>query len=152
MNPDFLPALHRPLRALGAYAERHEVNDQALAEICAEVDRARQLVAQARGARWANACTGHPGGPVDPTTPKGCLLCGTQERRPGRPLPNDFAPSEVLRFLHALGQDAGTRRYGAQAVTRALVTAHRRLSTPRPAVPAGHTTTPKERSDAQHAR
>ncbi|WP_225846950.1 hypothetical protein [Streptomyces sp. HPF1205] len=137
MNPDFLPALQRSLRALGEYAARHEVNDQTLAEIAGEVDRARQLVAQARGAHRANACPRHPGGPVDPTAPNGCLLCGTQERRPARPLPQGIASGEVLRFLQAHGQDAAARRYGAQAVTRALVAAHRPSSTPRPGEPAG---------------
>jgi hypothetical protein len=137
VNPAFLPALQRSLRTLGDYAARHDVSDQALAEIAEEVDRARQLVAQARGAQRANACTRHPSGPVDPTAPNGCLLCGTQDRLPARPLPEDFAPSEVLRFLQVHGQDAAAHRYGAQAVTRALVAAHRHLPTPRPGVPVG---------------
>ena len=136
MNPDFLPALQQSLRTLGEHAARHEVNDLSLAEIAAEVDRARTLVAQARGAQRANRCTRHPGGPVDPTAPDGCLLCGTSGRRPARPLPPDFTPGEVLRFLQAHGQDAAAHRYGGQAVTRALATGHRHPSTPRPGTPA----------------
>jgi hypothetical protein len=136
VNPDYLPALGRSLRALAEFATWREVNDSTLAEIAAEVDRARALVAQARGARRANHCTQHPGGPVDPTAENGCLLCGTSQRRPARPLPPDFTPGEVLRFLQAHGQDAAARRYGGQAVTRALATGHRHPSTPRPGVPA----------------
>lgn len=135
MNPGVLPALQQCLRALGVYAARHEVNDQALVEIAAEVDRARTLVAQARGAQRANRCARHPGGPVDPTAPDGCLLCGMAGRRPARPLPPDFTPGEVLRFVQAHGQDAAARRYGGQAVTRALATGHRHPSTSRPGRP-----------------
>jgi hypothetical protein len=142
VNPDFLPALQRSLRALGEHAARHDVSDRSLAEIAAEIDRARALVAQARGAQRANGCARHPGGPVDPTAPNGCLLCGVGERRPARPLPPDFTPGEVLRFIQAHGQDAAARQYGGQAVTRALAAGHRHPSTPRPghpAAPSDHT-------------
>ncbi|MFI1954827.1 hypothetical protein ACH437_23765 [Streptomyces xinghaiensis] len=130
MNPDFLPLLGASLRALGEFAARHEVNDSTLAEIAAELDHARSLIASARGNLRGNRCSRHPGGPVDPTDSNGCLLCGTVRRRPARPLPPDLTPGEVLRFLQAHGQDAATERYGAQAVTRAVVLAGRHPSTP----------------------
>lgn len=136
MNPDFLPALGRSLRALAEFATWREVNDTTLAEIAAEIDRARALVAQARGVRRANTCPAHPGGPVDPTAENGCLLCGTTARRPARPVPDNFVPGDVLRFIAAHGQEEATARYGAQAVTRALVVGNRHPSTRRPGQPA----------------
>lgn len=136
MNPDFLPPLQAALRALGEFAARHDVNDSTLAEIAAELDRARALVASARGNARANHCVRHPGGPVDPTAENGCLLCGTGQRRPARPVPEGLVPGEVLRFLEEHGQDAATQRYGAQAVTRALALGDRHPSTQRPGPPA----------------
>lgn len=136
MNPDFLAPLNQCLRALGAFAARHDVNDSTLTEIATELDRARALVASARGNARANHCLRHPGGPVDPTAQNGCLLCGTVQRRPARPVPEGIRPGEVLRFLEAHGQDAATERYGAQAVTRALALGDRHPSTQRPGIPA----------------
>lgn len=129
MNPDFLAPLYQSLRTLGEFAARHDVNDSTLTEIAAELDRARSLTASARGNPRANRCPRHPGGPIDPTDSNGCLLCGTARRRPARPLPHDVTPGEVLRFLQTHGQDAATDRYGAQAVTRAVVLAGRHPST-----------------------
>ncbi|MFE4922565.1 hypothetical protein [Streptomyces sp. NPDC056661] len=136
MNPDFLPPLQAALRTLGAFAARHDVNDSTLAEIATELDRARALVASARGNARANHCLRPPGGPVDPTVRNGCLLCGTAQRRPARPVPEGIRPVEVLRFLEAHGQGAATERYGAQAVTRALALGDRHPSTQRPGFPA----------------
>ncbi|MFI9026371.1 hypothetical protein [Streptomyces sp. NPDC053560] len=127
-----MPPLARSLRTLGDFAARHEVNDATLAEIAEELDRARVLVASARGARRANACTRHPGGPVDPTAENGCLLCGTTARRPARPIPEDFVPGEVLRFLTAHGHEAAADQFGARAVARALATGGRHPSQGRP--------------------
>ncbi|WP_199570588.1 hypothetical protein [Streptomyces murinus] len=129
MNPDFLPPLGASLRALGEFAARHEVNDETLAAIAAELDRARSLVRSAQGEVRANRCMRHPGGPVDPTADNGCLLCGTQQRRPARPVPNDFVPGEVLRVLQEHGHDAATARFGPQAVTRAVALGGRHPST-----------------------
>ncbi|WP_434593435.1 hypothetical protein [Streptomyces sp. A5-4] len=136
MNPDFLPPLGACLRALGEFAARHEVNDSTLAAIAAELDRGRALVRSAQGNARANHCVKHPGGPVDPTADNGCLLCGTGQRRPARPVPEDFVPGEVLRVLQVHGQDAATQRFGAQAVTRALVLGGRHPSTKQLAAPA----------------
>ncbi|MFF1962963.1 hypothetical protein ACFVW5_04945 [Streptomyces sp. NPDC058232] len=136
MNPDFLPPLQVALRALGEFAARHDVNDSTLTEIATELDRARALVASARGNARANHCLRHLGGPVDPTAQNGCLLCGTAQRRPARPMPEGVRPVEVLRFLEEHGQDAATDRYGAQAVTRALALGDRHPSTQRPGFPA----------------
>ncbi|WP_228976718.1 hypothetical protein [Streptomyces sp. DH12] len=139
MNLDFLPPLAASLRTLGAFATRHEVNDGTLAEIAAELDRARSLVASARGTARANRCTRHPGGPVDPDVDTGCLLCGQALRRRARELPADFAPGEVLRFLEEHGHEAATARYGPRAVTHALGIAGRHPSHRRPVVPAPNT-------------
>lgn len=137
MNPDYLPPLGRCLRTLGEFAARHEVNDVTLAEIAAELDRARSLVASALGVPQANRCARHVGGPVDPTAENGCLLCGNQTRRPAPPVPDDITPGEVLRFLTEHDQDAATARYGARAVTHALAIRNRRPSTQRSDTPAG---------------
>lgn len=129
MNPDFLPALGQSLRTLGDFAARHEVDDSTLAEIAAELDRARLAVAGARGVQRANRCSRHPGGPVDPTASNGCLLCGAQQRRPARPVPEDFVPGEVLQVLQEHGHKAATDRFGPQAVTRAVALGGRHPST-----------------------
>ncbi|MEU1815197.1 hypothetical protein ABZ543_08360 [Streptomyces roseifaciens] len=120
MNPDFLPPLAGSLRALGAFAARHEVTDATLVEIAAELDRARVLVASARGAHRANRCARHPGGPVDPTADNGCLLCGTSRRRPARPMPDGVTPGEVLRFAEEHGHQAAEERFGGRALARAV--------------------------------
>lgn len=144
MNPDFLPPLGACLRKLGAFAARHDMDDGTLAEIAAELDNGRSLVASARGNPRANRCARHPGGPVDPDSRNGCLLCGTAERRPARPVPGDFEPGEVLRVLEDHGQEEATARFGPQAVTRALVLGNRHPSTRRPGIPAGPSTTETE--------
>ncbi|MFE4796171.1 hypothetical protein ACFRFL_13905 [Streptomyces sp. NPDC056708] len=136
MNPDYLPAIGTSLRHLCEFAARHDVDDQTLTELAAEIDRARQAVAGARGAVRTNRCVRHPGGPVDPTAENGCLLCGTGQRRPARPVPDGFVPGDVLRHIEKHGQDAATDRYGPQAVTRALMHGGRPPSTQRPGIPA----------------
>lgn len=136
MNPDYLPAIGASLRALCEFAARHDVDDETLADLAAEIERARAAVAAARGAARANRCLRHPGSPADPTAVNGCLLCGPGQRRPARPIPEGFVPGDVLRHIEEHGQDAATDRYGAQAVTRALVVGGRHPSTNRPAAPA----------------
>ncbi|MBT2453312.1 hypothetical protein [Streptomyces sp. ISL-86] len=135
MNPDFLPAIGASLRNLCEFAARHDVDDQTLTDLAAEIDRARAAVAGARGAVRANRCMQHLGGPVDPTADNGCLLCGTSQRRPARPIPEDFVPGDVLWHIEEHGQDAATERFGAQAVTRALVLGGRHPSTKQLAAP-----------------
>lgn len=138
MNPDFLPPLGAALRKLGEYAARHEVNDSTLADIAADLDRARSLVASARGNPRANSCLRHPGSPVDPSAENGCLLCGNSQRRPAKELPDDFVPGEVLRVLEEHGHDVATDRFGARAVAHAIALGLRQPSTRRPGLPAGH--------------
>ncbi|MFD7941522.1 hypothetical protein [Streptomyces sp. NPDC059744] len=121
---------------MGEFAARQVVNDSTLTQIATELDRAWVLVASARGNARANHCLRHPGGPVDPTAQNGCLLCGTGQRRPARPVPEGVRPVAVLRFLEEHGQDAATDRYGAQAVTRALALGDHHPSTQRPGIPA----------------
>ncbi|WP_381792861.1 hypothetical protein [Streptomyces niveus] len=135
MNPDFLPAIGASLRALGEFATWREVTDETLAEVAAELDRARAAVAGARGQQRANRCARHPGGPVDPTATNGCLLCGVAERRPATPVPDEFVPGDVIRFYDEHGHEAAAARYGPQAVTRALVLRARHPSTRRPGQP-----------------
>jgi hypothetical protein len=129
VNPDYLPAIGASLRTLCEFATRHDVNDETLTELAAEIDRARAAVAAARGSARANRCLRHPGSPVDPTAENGCLLCGPAKRRPARPIPEDFVPGDVLRHIEEHGQDAATERYGPQAVTRALMLGGRHPST-----------------------
>jgi hypothetical protein len=129
VNPDFLPAIGTSLRALCEYATWREVTDDTLTELAAEIEKARAAVAAARGTARANRCLRHPGGPVDPTSANGCLLCGGSQRRPATPVPDDFVPGDVLRHIEAHGQEAATNRYGPQAVTRALLTGGRHPST-----------------------
>ncbi|GAA2948769.1 hypothetical protein ACFPN0_14900 [Kitasatospora cinereorecta] len=136
MNPDYLPAIGASLRTLCEFATRHEVDDQTLTELAAEIERARTAVAAALGAARANRCLRHPGSPVDPAAENGCLLCGPSQRRPARPIPEDFVPGDVLRHIEEHGQDAATERFGAQAVTRALVLGGRHPSTKQLAAPA----------------
>ncbi|MGA5496680.1 hypothetical protein ACPCSP_20195 [Streptomyces cinereoruber] len=144
MNPDFLPPLAASLRALGAFAARHEVNDGTLAEIADELDTARSLVASARGVARANRCARHPGAPVDPDVPNGCFFCGKSQARPSRGLPDDFVPGEVLRFIAEHGHDAATERYGARAVTHAVAIGNRHPASRRPVPPARPDTTEGE--------
>lgn len=120
MNPDFLPPLNASLRTLGEIAARHEVNDSTLAAIAKELDRARALVASARGNARANKCQRHPGGPVDPTVSNGCLLCGPGERRPASPPPDGVTAAEVLRFADEHGHRAAAARFGGRALARAV--------------------------------
>ncbi|GGZ23784.1 hypothetical protein GCM10010387_16270 [Streptomyces inusitatus] len=120
MNPDYLPPLGACLRKLGEYATRHDVNDSTLAEISADLDQARALVAGARGQQRANRCTRHPGSPVDPSATNGCLFCGNQQRRPAAEIPSDLTPAEVLAYLDEHGHQAAVDRYGGRALARAL--------------------------------
>jgi hypothetical protein len=136
MNPNVLPPLGASLRKLGEFAHRHEVNDTTLAAIAAELDRARALVAAARGNQRANRCTRHPGGPVDPTASNGCLLCGAQERRPAAPPPDGVTPAEVLRFAEEHGHRAAAARFGGRALARAVAIGGH-PSNPRRPNPAG---------------
>lgn len=119
MNPDFLPAIGSSLRALCGFLDRHDVDDQALTDLAAEIERARTAVAGALAGRRANRCTQHPGAPHDPTAPNGCLFCGSAQRRPARPIPEGFDPSAVLQLLDEHGEAAAIQTYGAQAVARA---------------------------------
>lgn len=120
MNPNVLPPLAASLRKLGNFANRHEVNDATLAAVAVELDRARALVAQARGSQRANRCQRHPGGPVDPTATNGCLLCGAQQRRPAAPPPEGVTPAEVLHFAEQHGHRAAAARFGGRALARAV--------------------------------
>ncbi|MEU2487112.1 hypothetical protein ABZ593_21195 [Streptomyces sp. NPDC012617] len=140
MNPDYLPAIGASLRTLCEFATRHEVDDQTLTELAAEIERARTAVAAALGAARANRCLRHPGSPVDPTAENACLLCGPTQRRPARPIPEDSTPGDVLRFYDEHGHDAAAKRYGPQAVTRAIALRNRHPSNPRPGHPAPPTT------------
>jgi hypothetical protein len=137
VNPEFLPAIGASLRALCEYATWHEVTDDTLTELAAEIEKARAAVAaDARGTARANRCLRHPSGPVDPTAANGCLLCGSARRLPATPVPDDFVPGDVLRHIEAHGQDAATARYGPQAVTRALLLGGSHPSTKQLAAPA----------------
>lgn len=120
MNPDYLPEIGRSLRRLAEFATWREVNDDTLAQVAAELDSARAAVAAARGVQRANKCLRHPGGPVDPTVPNGCLLCGQSERRPAEPVPDEVVPADVIRFYDAHGHQAAADRYGGRALARAL--------------------------------
>ncbi|WP_284576674.1 hypothetical protein [Streptomyces sp. 2P-4] len=144
MNPDYLPALGASLRNLGQFAAAHEVDDRTLADIAAELDRARAAVAGARGQRTANRCGRHPGAPADPTYQNGCLFCGPATRRPATPVPTDFTPGDVLRFYDEHGHEAAADRFGPQAVTRAIALRNRHPSTRRPGLPAAPPTEESE--------
>ncbi|WP_228994751.1 hypothetical protein [Streptomyces sp. DH8] len=119
MNPDFLPAIGSSLRSLCGFLDRHDVDDQALAELAAEIERARAAVAGARAARRTSRCTQHPGSPYDPTVPNGCLFCGPAHRRPARPVPEGVDPAAVLQLLDEHGEAVAIQTYGPQAVARA---------------------------------
>lgn len=127
MNPTFLPPLGAALRKLGAYPDRHDVTDDTLTELAAELDRARGLLAAARGMA---ACPRHPGGPINPADHGACLLC----RTPSQPEPPAAArsPADVLAAIAKHGSEAATRRYGGHAVTRALALGHTRPAKPNP--------------------
>jgi hypothetical protein len=137
VNPAYLPAIGQSLRKLGEYATWREVNDETLAEVAAELDRARAAVAGARGNPRANSCTRHPGGPVDPTVPNGCLLCGPGKRQPAAPPPQGVTPGEVLRFAEVHGHGAAAERYGGRALARAVAIGERHPSNPRRQPAAG---------------
>lgn len=141
MIPDYLPALGRSLRALAEFAAAHEVTDQTLADVAAELDRARALVASARGALRANSCSRHPDGPVDPTASNGCLLCGDGDRRPAAPIPDGVNLATVLAYAQDHGHQAAADRYGARALARALaLTTHPTTRPGNPARPGDHDT------------
>jgi hypothetical protein len=136
MNPNALPALAASLRKLGDFANRHEVNDSTLGAVAAELERARALLGQARGNQRANRCQRHPGGPVDPTATNGCLLCGTQQRRPAPPPPEGVTPAQVLHFAEEHGHRAAAARFGGRALARAVAIGGH-PSNPRRPNPAG---------------
>ncbi|MEC3995057.1 hypothetical protein VSR01_16550 [Actinacidiphila sp. DG2A-62] len=140
MNRDLLPELGAALRKLGAFTTQRDVTDATLAHIATELDRARALVAAARGNAAANRCTRHPGGPVDPAGGGTCLLCRTRRPAPARSLEPPTA-AVVLAAIDARGEQAATQQYGGHAVTRALALGHRT----RPAKPHPNpSTTPTE--------
>jgi hypothetical protein len=135
VNPTFLPPLGASLRKLSAYPDQHDVNDATLAELAAELDRARALLAAARGLT-ANPCPRHPGGPVDPADGGACLLCRTpRQPEPREPAAAARSPADVLAAIAEHGPEAATRLYGGHAVTRALALGHTR-----PTKPQGHDT------------
>lgn len=134
MNRTFLPPLAAALRTLGAYPDRPDVTDATLADIAAELDRARRLVAAARGLT-ANPCPRHPRGPVDPADGGRCLLCRTSaSTRAEQPEPSrQPEPAEVLAAIAEHGANAAARQYGGHTVTRALALNHHLQPTkPRP--------------------
>jgi hypothetical protein len=124
VNPTFLPPLGASLRKLGAYPDQHDVTDDTLTELAAELDRARALLAAARGLT-ANPCPRHPGGPVDPANGGACLLCRTPSQPdPSEPAAAARSPAEVLAAIEEHGPEAATTLYGGHAVTRALALGH----------------------------
>lgn len=120
MNPDYLPEIGASLRRLAQFATWREVTDDTLAEVAAELDRARAAVAAARGVQRANRCLTHPGGPVDPDATNGCLLCGQTERQPAPQVPEELALGDVARFCDEHGHQAAADRFGGRALARAL--------------------------------
>lgn len=120
MNPDYLPEIGASLRRLAEFATWREVTDETLAEVAAELDRARAAVAAARGVQRANKCLRHPGGPVDPTATNGCLLCGQTQRQPAPPVPEETVLGDVIRFFDEHGHQAAADRFGGRALARAL--------------------------------
>lgn len=129
MNVNALPALAQSLWTLGQVVTRPEITEAMLTEIATELARARHLVAAARGA--ANVCGAHPGGPIDPTAPNGCLMCaGVMTSSPARPVPADLDLREVLRFVQQHGTDPAVQRYGGRAVALAHTLATRRHTRP----------------------
>ncbi|MFD3844778.1 hypothetical protein ACFWVB_02660 [Streptomyces microflavus] len=141
MNPDFLPAIGSSLRALCSFESRHDIDDQTLTDLAAEIERARTAVANARAASRVNRCTVHPGSPIDPAAENGCLFCGPSQRRPARPIPEGVVPANVLELLDEHGEDAAIQTFGPLAVARAL---HQRgrttTSVVRPGSPAAQPT------------
>jgi hypothetical protein len=128
VNPAFLPQLGASLRKLGAYPDQHDVTDAILADLAAELDRARGLLAAARG---LTPCPRHPGGPTDPADGGACLLCRTpRQPDPSVPAPAARSPAEVLAAIAEHGPEAATRLYGGHAVTRALALGHTRQNKP----------------------
>ncbi|MEZ7004995.1 hypothetical protein [Streptomyces sp. AD55] len=129
MNGRLLQDLREALGELTRYADRLTVRD-ATPELLREVDQglalARRLAAAA--ARLpVTGCREHPDGPVAPEA-GGCLLCNTRRRHPHRTPP--AAPvAEVLRAIEEHGAGPAEDRYGARAVTRALVTAGKGTTT-----------------------
>ncbi|WP_051710174.1 hypothetical protein [Streptomyces sp. NRRL S-350] len=138
MNPDHIPALAAALRELGAIPDQHELTDGTLGEIAEKLDRCRGLVAVVRGAARTNSCARHPAGPVDPTAPSNCLLCGAAARRPAPPTPEGVTTEMVLALVDEHGEQAAAERYGARALARALANRTRHPSVR----PAGEDTGP----------
>ena len=115
------------LRALGEHGDRllmFAVSREQLDEVLAAIDGARRRLLAVRASLGPSGCPRHPQVPVDPTAGGECLLCA-QNRRRGRiaaaAAPEQAPTAVICRAIVRDGHDAAVRRFGARAVTRAIL-------------------------------
>ncbi|MFI2434729.1 hypothetical protein [Streptomyces sp. NPDC018693] len=116
------------LRALGEHGEHllvFEAAPEQLDEIGEGLDRARRLLAGVRAEQSPTGCRIHPAAPPDPASGAACLFCATNRRRSqvtaAAPVTAVVPLDEICRAVAEVGHDEAVRRYGARAVTRALL-------------------------------
>ncbi|KQW13582.1 hypothetical protein [Streptomyces sp. Root369] len=116
------------LRALGEHGEHLSVFAAApeqLDEIGEGLDQARRLLADVRAELAPSGCRIHPSAPPDPASGAACLFCATSRRRGQMSVPGPVTVAdsldEICQFAAEHGHDEAVRRYGARAVTRALL-------------------------------
>ncbi|WP_328434520.1 hypothetical protein [Streptomyces sp. NBC_00425] len=115
------------LRALGEHGERllaFAAAPEQLDEIGEGLDRARRLLTDARAELGPSGCRLHPTAPVDPAAGGGCLFCATNRRRglAAAAVVEEAPTSVICRAVVEQGHEAAVARYGARAVTRAILT------------------------------
>lgn len=128
MNHHPVTELAGALRALGEHGDRLTLFQPAIEDldtVRAELGRAHRLLAVAR-ASLGPVCQIHPDAPPDPTVEGGCMFCVQNQRRgqaARQPAGSEVAPVSVIcRSIVEEGHEAAVRRFGARAVTRAIVT------------------------------
>ncbi|WP_329368864.1 hypothetical protein OG896_24910 [Streptomyces sp. NBC_00669] len=130
MNRSAVQALAEVLRKLGRYGawlDPANATPEQLASVAEALTEARHALDRASRPAPTTACRRHPGGPTEPGTTAGCLLCRTTRARSATSPTDAFDPdiTEVLAAIAEHGQDAAATRYGGLSVTRALAATHR---------------------------
>lgn len=116
-------------RALSALAEHGDqlilfaATREQLDEVLRDMDAARRLLLAVRAGLGPYGCPQHPQVPVDPAADGECLFCA-QNRRRGQAadaVVEEATTSVICAAIVADGHEAAVARFGARAVTRAIV-------------------------------
>lgn len=126
MSTSEVTDLGRALRALGEHGERLEAfaaTREQLDEILVALDATRKRLQAVRATFGPSGCSLHPNVPVDPAAGGRCLLCAQHQRAGQNAAPEVVTGTvaEICQYIDEHGQPAAEERFGAPAVTRAVI-------------------------------